>query len=49
MKITTAKIIRELEKKGWSVLSLYSKELIKDTRDIIDEILKEQKGITIKK
>ena len=48
MKITTTKIIRELEKKG-HVKGTYSSELIRDTRDIIDEILKEQKGITIKK
>lgn len=48
MKITTTKIIRELEKKGWSK-GTYPSELIQDTRNIIDEILKEQKGITIKK
>lgn len=46
MKITTAKIIRELEKKGWITIH---PQLIKDTLNIIDEILKEQKGITIKK
>lgn len=53
MKITTTKIIRELEKKGWANISgkwdVYDKHLIKATLDIIDEILKEQKGITIKK
>ena len=53
MKITTTKIIRELEKKGWNNFAGTWNEieidLIKATRDIIDEILKEQKGITIKK
>lgn len=48
MKITTAKIIRELEKKGWGYVFLHE-GLIKATRNVIDEILKEQKGITIKK
>ena len=48
MKITTTKIIRELEKKGW-VIGTYPSELIRDARNVIDEILKEQKGITIKK
>ena len=48
MKITTTKIIRELEKKGWT-MGTYPSEFIRDTRNIIDEILKEQKGITIKK
>lgn len=47
MKITTKKIIRELEKRGWSNWDLT--EIVTDIRDIIDEILKEQKGITIKK
>jgi len=53
MKITTTKIIRELEKKGWDDYdlneSIVVKEIVRDTLDIIDEILKEQKGITIKK
>lgn len=48
MKITTAKIIQELEKKGW-VIGTYPSDLIRDVRNVIDEILKEQKGITIKK
>jgi vacuolar-type H+-ATPase subunit F/Vma7 len=48
MKITTKKIIRELEKKGYSYVYLHE-EIIKATRNVIDEILKEQKGITIKK
>ena len=48
MKITTKKIIRELKKKGWDIN--YTESLIvTDVRDIIDEILKGQKGITIKK
>lgn len=51
MKITTKKIIRELEKKGYEFYELdnYTKWLINDVRDVIDEILKEQKGLTIKK
>ena len=51
MKITTTKIIRELEKKGWNAhhFNLDEEDLIRDVRNIIDEILKEQKGITIKK
>ena len=51
MKITTAKIIRELEKKGYNVnhLTIDDTIIIRDVRNIIDEILKEQKGITIKK
>lgn len=48
MKITTAKIIRELEKKGWENWYINENALIKDVLSIIDEILKEQKGITIK-
>jgi hypothetical protein len=48
MKITTTKIIREIEKKGY-VIGTYPSELIRDTLYIIDEILKEKKGITIKK
>lgn len=51
MKITIAKIIRELEKKGYDkayLVKSVDEHLIKDIRDIIDEILKEQKGITIK-
>ena len=51
MKITTTKIIRELEKKGWVATHLngFENKLIKDVRSVIDEILKQQKGITIKK
>lgn len=51
MKITTKKIIRELENRGYEFRELdnYTKWLINDVRNIIDEILKEQKGITIKK
>lgn len=53
MKITTAKIIRELEKKGWhnytGTLNEIEIDLIRDVRNVIDEILKEKKGITIKK
>ena len=48
MKITTTKIIRELEKKGWE-LEPAQELLVIRVRDIIDDILKEQKGITIKK
>ncbi len=51
MKITTRKIIRELEKKGWDyrLLNLPSiQEMVRDTRDIIDEILKQQKNRTIR-
>lgn len=52
MKITTAKIIRELEKKGLGNWTPNQDKLIvavKEIRNIIDEILKEKKGITIKK
>jgi hypothetical protein len=52
MKITTAKIIRELEKKGYGSNFLNGDlvhALIANTRNVIDEILKEQKGLTIKK
>ena len=52
MKITTTKIIRELEKKGWGNWTPNQDKLIvavKEIRNVIDEILKEQKGITIKK
>lgn len=53
MKITTKKIIRELENKGWhnytGTWNEIEIDLIRDTRNVIDEILKEQKGITIKK
>ena len=51
MKITTKKIIRELVKQGheeWFLKSEGTYELIKDTRDVINEILKQQKGINIK-
>ena len=52
MKITTTKIIRELEKKGYDkayLVKSVDEHLIKDIRDIIDEILQNHKGITIKK
>jgi len=50
MKITTKKIIRELEKKGWVARHLdgFETKLIKDVRNIIDEILKQHKNKTIK-
>ena len=53
MKITTKKIMRELENKGWhnytGTWNEIDIDLIRDVRNVIDEILKEQKGITIKK
>lgn len=50
MKITTKKIIRELEKKGYKEqhLNCFEVELIRETRNIIDEILRQYKQITIK-
>ena len=46
MKITTKKIIRELKKKGWDIN--YTESLIvTDVRDIINEILKQHKNISI--
>ncbi len=51
MKITTKKIIRELVKQGheeWFLKSEGTCELIRDVRNIIDEILKQQKNITIR-
>ena len=51
MKITTKKIIRELENIGYNKTYLdnqVDEHLIKDIRDIIDEILKKHKNITIK-
>lgn len=51
MKITTKKIIRELEKMGYSKTYLekqVDQHLIRDVRDIINEILKQHKGIKIK-
>lgn len=50
MKITTKKIIRELEKLGYRIEHFDRGEevLIKDVRDIINEILKQHKGIKIK-
>jgi len=55
MKITAKKIKRELEKNyGWMNLDdkdgYYAliNELIKDTLKVVDKILKEQKGISIK-
>jgi len=51
MKITTKIIIRELEKKGYNKVYLVKsvdEHLITDVRDIIDEILKQHKNISIK-
>ncbi len=51
MKITTTKIIREIEKKGYDkayLVKSVDEHLIKDIRDIIDEILTQQKNITIR-
>ena len=51
MKITTKKIIRELEKIGYSKTYLdnqVDEHLIRDVRNIINDILQEQKGINIK-
>lgn len=51
MKITTKKIIRELEKLGYSKTYLANQldeHLIRDVRNIIDEILKQHKQITIR-
>jgi hypothetical protein len=51
MKITTNKIIKELVKQGheeWFLKSEGTYELIRDTRNIINEILKQQKLISIK-
>jgi hypothetical protein len=55
MKITATKIKRELEKNhGWRDLDdkddhyALINELIKDTLKVVDKILMEQKGISIK-
>jgi hypothetical protein len=51
MKITTAKIIRELEKMGYSKTYLekqVDQHLIRDVREIINVILKQHKNISIK-
>jgi len=51
MKITTKKIIRELEKIGYSKTYLdkqVDEHLIRDVRNIINDILKYHKGINIK-
>lgn len=60
MKITLNKVKRKLEREhGWDNLFLtkeddrkimvwFTDNLIKDTLKIVDEILKEQKGISIK-
>jgi hypothetical protein len=50
MKITIERIIRELEKKGWVARHLdgFETKLIKDVRNVIDEILKQHKNITIR-
>lgn len=53
MKITVTKVKKILEKDyGWENLDIpdqkwFVNELIKDTIKVIDEILKEQKGISI--
>jgi hypothetical protein len=50
MKITTNKIIRELKKKGYNetfLLKSVDRNLITDIRDVIDEILRIHKNITI--
>jgi hypothetical protein len=51
VKITTKKIMRELEKKGWHNANGEWNEididLIKAVRDIIDEFLKQHKNISI--
>ena len=52
MKITTKKIICELKKKGWhnytGEVNEIEIDLIRDVRNIIDEILKQHKNISIK-
>jgi hypothetical protein len=50
MKITTKKIIRELEKLGYNktYLDKVDEHLIRDVRNIIDEILKQHKNISIR-
>jgi hypothetical protein len=51
MKITTKKIIRELEKLGYCKTYLdkqVDEHLIRDVRNIINDILKYHKGINIK-
>jgi len=51
MKITTAHIVKVLkEKHGWYIddSNIIEKELIKDTRNVINDILKFRKNITIK-
>jgi hypothetical protein len=49
MKITTTKVIQELQKKHiWGYISPLEISLIKDVIKIIDKKLKEQKGISIK-
>ena len=50
MKITTNKIIRELKKKGYNetyLLKSVDRHLITDIRDIINDILKQHKNISI--
>jgi hypothetical protein len=47
MKITVSKIKRELIKRGWSEAALDSNHaamsLIKDVKEIVEEIIKEQR------
>jgi hypothetical protein len=46
MKITTTKVIQELQLMGWASVE---PQLVKDVIKIIDKKLKEQKGISIRK
>jgi hypothetical protein len=45
MKITTTKVIQELQLMGWVTVN---GQLVKDVIKIINKKLKEQKGISIK-
>jgi hypothetical protein len=47
MKITTKKIIRELESRNYTIYDS-DKMLVTEVRNIIDEILKQHKNITIR-
>jgi len=42
MKITVTKIKRELIKRGWMGFDKEMSELIKDTKEIVEEIMREQ-------
>lgn len=48
MKITTTKVIQELQLMGWHYTQI-DELLIKDVIKIIDKKLKEHKGISIRK